>query len=311
MLNDVEPLLGELGNYVEYIPPLTQEKVVKPSIDMVEVIPDEEYTGLSRVTINGVTSDIDSNIIPENIKLGINILGVDGSVIEKPSDEWGISDARYLFYGNARLDIMDELLGKLKNCTNFYGMFSNASALEECPSFDSSKGTNFSRMFEYCYGLKKVNYFDTSKSSGDFSYMFFYCQTLTEIPQLDTSKATNFSNLFYDCEKLPEIPQLDASNVTNVRQMLDLTNGLTTFGGLKNLGKSYTKDKNANYIFYSLYLLFSYDLTHDSLMNVINNLYDLNINGVESQQLVLGSTNLAKLSSEEIQIATDKNWSVS
>ena len=46
-------------------------------------------------------------------------------------------------------------------------------------------------------------------------------------------------------------------------------------------------------------------------MNVINNLYDIASAGVKPQQLVLGSENLAKLTAEEIKIATDKGWTVS
>ena len=52
-------------------------------------------------------------------------------------------------------------------------------------------------------------------------------------------------------------------------------------------------------------------LTHESLMNIINGLYDIKTAGVKPQQLILGSTNLAKLTSEEIAIATNKGFSVS
>ncbi|MDD7754008.1 MAG: hypothetical protein PUJ51_05820, partial [Clostridiales bacterium] len=63
--------------------------------------------------------------------------------------------------------------------------------------------------------------------------------------------------------------------------------------------------------FYSLKFQQSYNLTHDSLMNVINNLYDIKTKGVKPQQLILGSGNLAKLSEEELAIAQNKGWSVS
>jgi len=46
-------------------------------------------------------------------------------------------------------------------------------------------------------------------------------------------------------------------------------------------------------------------------MNVINNLYDIATKGCNTQQLVLGSTNIAKLTAEEIAIATNKGWTVS
>jgi len=63
----------------------------------------------------------------------------------------------------------------------------------------------------------------------------------------------------------------------------------------------------------------TYNLSHESLIDIITNgLYDLNLtydvaNGgkLYTQQLILGSTNMAKLTAEEIAIATNKGWSVS
>ena len=63
-----------------------------------------------------------------------------------------------------------------------------------------------------------------------------------------------------------------------------------------------------NYAYYSLDLSAAQNLTYESLINIINNLYDLNISynvagggTLYSQKLVLGATNLAKLTSEEIR----------
>ena len=47
-------------------------------------------------------------------------------------------------------------------------------------------------------------------------------------------------------------------------------------------------------------------LTHDSIMVVINGLQTV----TEAQTLTLGSENLAKLTDEEKQIATDKGWTL-
>jgi hypothetical protein len=97
---------------------------------------------------------------------------------------------------------------------------------------------------------------------------------------------------------------MNGSKVVNVRSF-------------KNLGKGYTQ-KSANYSNYALSLSSCGNLTHDSLVDFINNLYDLNItydiaNGgtLYTQKLQLGSTNLAKLTAEEIAIATNKGWTVS
>ena len=86
---------------------------------------------------------------------------------------------------------------------------------------------------------------------------------------------------------------------------------LTTLGGFQNLGMAYDTSKSANYTYYRLNLSTSPKLTHDSLMNVINGLYDIKSKGCNPQSLVLGSTNLAKLTAEEIAIATNKGWNVS
>lgn len=70
-------LAGKLN--VGKIPPKTQTKTVNPTTSVQEVIPDTGYTGLSKVTVTAVTSDIDADIIPSNIKQGVDILGVIGT----------------------------------------------------------------------------------------------------------------------------------------------------------------------------------------------------------------------------------------
>ena len=62
-----------------------QQKTVDASTETVIVRPDTGYTGLSRVTVNAVSSSIDENIVAENIKYGVTILGVTGTVHEGSS----------------------------------------------------------------------------------------------------------------------------------------------------------------------------------------------------------------------------------
>lgn len=71
-----------------------QEKTVSPSKTTQLVTPDSDYDGLSKVTVNAVTSSIDSNITASNIKSGVSILGVEGTLEEgiTPSGELKIND---------------------------------------------------------------------------------------------------------------------------------------------------------------------------------------------------------------------------
>ena len=72
-------ILGVEGNVTE----LNATTVnVTPTTSSQTISPEGGYNGFSTVNVNAVTSAIDSNIVASNIKSGVSILGVDGSVTE-------------------------------------------------------------------------------------------------------------------------------------------------------------------------------------------------------------------------------------
>lgn len=77
-------ILGVVGTYDGLI---GQEKTATPTTSEQVVTPDEGYTGLTKVTIEGVTKDIDANIVSSNIKAGVSILGVQGNVEPDKPDQ--------------------------------------------------------------------------------------------------------------------------------------------------------------------------------------------------------------------------------
>ena len=101
---------------------------------------------------------------------------------------------------------------------------------------------------------------------------------------------------FFGCESLTDVPLLDFSNVTSIIFAFNNCYKLVNLGGFKNLKCS-------------LNLSSSDRLTVDSLMNVINNLYDFVGNGESTTRtLQLGTTNLNKLTAEQKAVATNKGW---
>lgn len=70
-------ILGVEGTAVEL---KGQTKSVTPTTDLQTITPDENYNGLTSVEVSAVTSDIDENIKAENIKSGVEILGVTGTL---------------------------------------------------------------------------------------------------------------------------------------------------------------------------------------------------------------------------------------
>lgn len=71
-------ILGVLGTYSGELINL-QAKTVDPTLQGLVVSADIGYDGLSSVTVNPVTADIDPDIQPENIKKDVEILGVVGT----------------------------------------------------------------------------------------------------------------------------------------------------------------------------------------------------------------------------------------
>lgn len=79
VLEEIQQIDFDMEYATKVIEPLTQEKSVAPSTEKQEVEPDLGYTGLSKVIVEAVSNEIDENIQPDNIKLGVNILGVQGT----------------------------------------------------------------------------------------------------------------------------------------------------------------------------------------------------------------------------------------
>lgn len=343
---------------VERVYPTLEDLEVTPTIED-QTFKSEKY-GFDNVTIKKVTSEVDSNIKPEHIKEGVNILGVDGGysgidtsdatatagdlLKDKTAYANGgkivgtIEEYDGSYEGSAEIGDPDLIPENIRAGVKIFGvegtaevkgeentvMLTNISSVSSgglkkyilrLPQLNTTGITNTMDMFREFYALTEIPQLDTSKVTN-MKEMFYRCQALTTIPELDTSKAVNMYGVFYYCIALKQIPQLDASNVNNVNSVMFNCTSLENFGGFKNLGKAFTQTAN-NYSNYKLDLSKSILLTHESLMNVINNLYDLNLtydvaNGgtLYRQQLVLGSTNLEKLTAEEITIATNKGWDV-
>ena len=241
-----------------------------------------------------------------------------------------------MFYNCYSLTTIPQL--DTSEVTGMRSMFNGCYSLTTIPQLDTSKVTDMSSMFRECYSLKTILLLNTSKVTdmdsvfyGCYSLttiplldtsevtgmrsMFYDCRSLKTIPQLDTSKVTDMSSMFRSCYSLKTIPQLNTSEVTNISNIFYLCYILSNLGGFQNLGQAYLISQSANYNNYKLDLSYATRLTEQSIINVLNGLYDIATKGCQSQKVVLGSTNLAKLTSEEgqqaLSSATEKGWSIS
>lgn len=229
------------------------------------------------------------------------------------------SDTRYLPKNTTKKNFQNyyKLLAlpsiDFSDLTSLFGMFTKCYSLTAIPQLDISNVTGMSAAFGYCYSLETIPQLNTSKVTSMYN-TFYYCYSLKTIPQLNTSKVTTMGAMFSGCYSLTVMPQLDTSNVNHVREMFSGCYSLMTLNGLLNLGQAYLITASANFLNYTLNLSSS-KLTEQSIINVLNNLYDIKTKGCKPQQVVFGSTNLAKLTSEEgqqaLSNAQSKGWTVS
>lgn len=230
------------------------------------------------------------------------------SLIEIPTLDTSKVTTMYSMFGRCTSLKQIPLLDT-KRCVDMEIMFNDCSLLETIPKLETGNVTNMNGMFKGCSSLKQIPLLNT-KSCNLMQEMFSGCSSITEIPELDTSNIISMWYMFFKCTSLTTVPMLDVSKINNVYNMFNNCSSLVTLGGLKNLGMSYQTNWIENVYLATLNLSDSPLLTHDSLMNVINNLYDIKSKGVKTQTLQLGDTNKAKLTAEEIAIATNKGWNV-
>lgn len=186
--------------------------------------------------------------------------------------------------------------------TNMNALFFKCKSLKYIGNIIGTESvTNMSLAFSECSSLTSIPYFDTS-SATSMHDMFNGCTSLTSIPQLDTSSVSSMSDMFEGCLSLTSIPLLDCSSITNTYSPFRYVslNELTDLGGFKNLKVSW----DYNFLKRVPYA------TVESLMNVINNLYDLTANGLSGQTLNFGTTNLNKLTDEQKAVAINKGWTL-
>ena len=211
-----------------------------------------------------------------------------------------VTSMQNMFYSCSKITSLDLSNFDTSQVNDMSYMFYNCSGLTslDLSNFDTNNVTSLSNMFQNCTKLTSLDLsnFDTSNVTT-MNYMFSGRSSLTslDVSSFNTSKVTSLSNMFNDCKLLAslDLSNWDVSKVTSFSSAFYNCTALTDLQAPKNISAALDVSKCTN-------------LTHDSLMSIINNLATVS----SSKKLTLGSTNLAKLTDEEKAIATSKNWTL-
>lgn len=247
-------------------------------------------------------------------------------------DTSNVTNVTSMFEGCKSLNTIDISKYNLQSTSSLDSMFKDCTSLTHVSlsNCNISHITNFKNLFNGCTHMTSIELTNVNLSNAtQLTSMFTNCSSLTSIDFSkcgDMLKVSDLGSMLYGCSKLIDlnISNIDMGLITSINSFF----GPESSGSLScrslenlqfgtNLGKGYTEQAD-NYRYYPLIIKHSTKLTHESLMNVINNVYDLNLtydvaNGgtLYTQKLNLGTTNVAKLTAEEIAIATNKGWTVS
>lgn len=242
-------------------------------------------------------------------------------------------------------------LSDTSKCENVNGLFRECSSLEELPFINTANAKSFNSICYYCTNLKSIPDFDYSNAmdfqtaftgckaltkipainapnattfymafqgvenateAGDiyapnatrFSSCFNNCKNLVNAPNVTTQSATQVDSMFGSCSALTSMPLYDFGKVTYLTAFFGYSSNMpnvTTLGGFKNLKIDWT----------SYGLNICPNLTYESLMNVINNLYDFRGNGESTTRNIKFHSNARSLlTTDDIAIATAKGWNV-
>ncbi len=301
-LNVKQSLSGSLSNSVIYVDPIVQEKEVTPTRNVQEITPDTGYTGLSKVTVKGYTPKVINKTITQN---GIY------SAEEERLDGYDIVKVE-----TSGVDINDYFD---KNIIG--GYYTNPGWKQNIKRWRSplyvSEGTNTAYMFrDFPFDETVLPTVIFPSNEVNLYQMFYNAKALKEIPWLiNITAKENMSSAFANCGNLLTLNKINCEKVTNISAVFEGSYNLTNFGGFENIGKAFLTTEKENNIYYKINMNYGSKLTEQSLINILNGLYDIKTKGCKPQQVVLGGNNLAKLTSEEGQQALSnaqaKGWTIS
>ena len=189
------------------------------------------------------------------------------------------------------------------NYTSMSSMFQDCSSLTslDVSNFNTGKVTDMNNVFFGCSSLTSLDLSNLNTGKVTYmGYMFYHCSSLTslDLSNLNTGKVRDTNGMFSYCTSLTtlNLSNWNTASVTNMSFMFDSCSKLSNL----TLGTDWASNSRI-----SSFDLSSCPLTHESAVDVINKL------ATRSNSPVIEFNKKVELYQSEIDIATNKGWSVS
>lgn len=182
-----------------------------------------------------------------------------------------------------------------QKATSLSYMFANCNNLVSVEEINAPIASNVEYMFSLCFNLKTIKSINIPNATNMTS-MFHQCYILESIPPMDTSKVTSLYDMFYSCYNLETVPIMDTSKVTNFSGAFRSCNKLESI--------SFTEGSIKTHISFSE----SNQLSDDSISSIIAGLADMT--GSSAKKIIFASDVANKLTVEQTNTITSKNWNI-
>lgn len=241
--------------------PKLQAKVTDSSTEIQTLLPDPGYDGLSSVMVLGVDRHIDSNIKPENIKSGVSILGVQGSLQEGGSGEINVDTPVYTefvaTYSGEYNVISPDVVKYVKKLVVRHPTYGYSE-----PTIPSDGKFHI----DYHTNLRAYWYFDFEQYNKDHGYLEYYkclpegtfgsvdftsglklnkfdlgSVNVIEDNSLPAYGKINIVNSMYDIKHIPENVEVYIKNNMSLKLKGIRSSTVYLFGNLYDVG-GYTKE---------------------------------------------------------------------
>ena len=214
---------------------------IYPEVKNLDITPTAETQIFQDDTLNyGIVKVFgDANLQATNIKKGVSIFGVDGTLEELTTEiKEGIDNQEEILntqentLNNINQVVQDKILVKEKyrprymysGSQIYFSYYTGTELDHETTMFDPGCLTKMDSMFRSCINLTKLDLsgWNTSNVTA-MQNMFRECEKLEDlnISNFNTSNVTNMSYMFYKCKKLTELDvrHFDTSNATHINDM--------------------------------------------------------------------------------------------
>lgn len=271
----------------------------------VNVTPDLDFKYVTDVKLN-ITDNI---ALPEvyypmfDNALLVEIKGRVNSISFKEGNLTQLMKLEDVFNGCQYITSVTFPEGALRQVTNMNYAFKSCTSLASImfPNSALTQSNNMRYTFQDCYSLTSVTFPEGALTQVTDIYVTFdHCHKLTSItfPQGALTQVTTIGYFFYNCSSLTSLTFPEGALTQVIYAFQDFYNCTS----LQDLTIYNLPNINLTNIGFSTCT----SLTLQSLQNIINAL-PVTTSGY---RCTLGTTNLNKLSDADIQIATDKGWTL-